>query len=156
MSITCMDRRRRTGLLLQILLCWALIGLCCAGHRPRERGERTRHTRHHDRLSQRIHYPQLNDQGTQKIEYPSLNDQAIRWIRVPWLFGRGQATRPPAVNDSAASSQIQVKICEDVMRLLVGGILFCTAQRLRCGLLVTWRLLSLKAKFMLWFLSVNC
>lgn len=104
-----MDRRRRTGVLLQTLLCWTLIGLCCAGHRPRERGEQSRYARHHDRWAQRIQDPSLHDQGTQQIEYPSLNDEGTQGVRYPLVNDRGQTVRYPSVNDSASSFQIQVK-----------------------------------------------
>uniref|UniRef100_A0A8C2YYV5 Si:ch211-241e1.3 n=1 Tax=Cyclopterus lumpus TaxID=8103 RepID=A0A8C2YYV5_CYCLU len=93
-----MDRRRRTGVLL--LLCWTLIGLCCAGHRPRERGERTRHTRHHERWSQGIRDPSLHGRGAQRIEYPSLNDEGTQRVRYPWVQDRGQTVHYPSVNDS--------------------------------------------------------
>lgn len=111
MSDAWMDRRRRTRVLLQTLICWTLIGLCCAGHRPLERGERHRYTRHHDRWAQRIQHPTLHDQGTQRIEYPSVNDQGTQGVRYPSWQDRGQAVQYPSVNDSAASSQIKVKIC---------------------------------------------
>lgn len=129
MSDTCMDRQRRTGVLLQALLCWTLIGLCRAGHRPYEKGERTRYTRHHDRWTQRIQYPSLNDQGTQQIVYPSVNDQGTQEVRYPSVHDRGQAVHYPSVNDSGAGSQIQVKIREDVMYLVVEGMLFYLSCR---------------------------
>lgn len=116
MSYALMDRRLRTGVLLKTLLCWTLIGLCCAGHRPYSRGERTRYARHHDRRTQRIVYPSLNDQGTQRIVYPSLNDRGTQRIQFPSVndegtrrvHDRGQTVRYPSVSDSAsAGSQIQ-------------------------------------------------
>lgn len=131
MSDPRMNRWRRTGVLLQTLLCWTLIEHCYAGNRPFKRGERPRYTRHHDRWT--IHYPLLQDQGTQRIEYPSVNDEGTQGLRYPSVHDRGQRVHYPSVNDSGASSPIQVKICED----LVEGMF-----SLRCGLLATWRLLS--------------
>ncbi|KAF3858226.1 hypothetical protein F7725_011427, partial [Dissostichus mawsoni] len=104
-----------TGDSCQTLLCWTLIGLCCAGHRPRERGERTRYARHHERWTQRIEFPSLNDQGTQRIEFPSLNDQGTQRIEYPSLNdegtqgvqGRGQAVLFPNVNDGSANYEIE-------------------------------------------------
>lgn len=127
MSDTRMDRRRCTGGLFQTLLCWTLIGLCCAGHRPYERGERPRYTRHHDRWTQ----------GTQRIEYPSVNDEGTQVVRYPSVYDRGQAVHYPSVNDSA-SSQIQVKICEDVMYLVVEGMLFYPSCRLHFSTSQVW------------------
>ena len=110
---THMDRRRHTGVSLQTLICWTLIGLCLAGHRPYTRQERTRHARHHDRWIQRVQYPSPNDQGTQRIEYPSVNDEGTQELRYPSVQDRGQTVQFPSLDDSGASSQIQVKVCED-------------------------------------------
>lgn len=118
MSDTRMERRWCTRVLLQTLICWTLIGLCCAGHRPLERGERQRYARHHDRWAQRIQHPTLHDQGTQRIEYPSVNDQSTQGVRYPSWYDRGQTVQFPSVNDSAASSQIKVKICGNVIYLV--------------------------------------
>uniref|UniRef100_A0A096LSG3 Laminin subunit alpha 3 n=1 Tax=Poecilia formosa TaxID=48698 RepID=A0A096LSG3_POEFO len=87
MSDTCMDMRWCRGVLLRILICWTLIGLCSAGHRPFGKRERPHHTRHHDRFPQRT-----DSQATQQIKYPSLNNQ-------------GQVIQFPSVSD--ASSQVQ-------------------------------------------------
>lgn len=129
MSNTWMDRRWRTRVLLQTLICWTLIGLCRAGHRPLERGERQRYTRHHDRWAQRIQQPAVNDQGTQRIEYPSVNDQSTQGGRYPTWLGRGQTVHFPSVNDSAASSQIKVKICGNMIYVAAGGM-FQPSRRL--------------------------
>lgn len=96
-----MERQRRTGVPLRALICWTLIGLCCAGHRSLRRGERTRHARHHDRWTQRIEFPSVNDQGVQTVQYPS-------------------------INDSGASSQVQVKTFGGLMYLAVelAGVFF--------------------------------
>lgn len=109
MSDTCMDRHWRRGVLLQTLICWTFIGLCCAGHRPIETGERIRHPRNHDRWAQRIQYPKLHDQGTQRIEYPSINDQSTQGVRYPSVHDRGQTVQYPSLDDRSAASQILVK-----------------------------------------------
>lgn len=125
-----MDRQLRARVLLQTLICWTLIGLCCAGHRPLEKGERPRYARHHDRWAQRIQYPSLHDQGTQRIEYPSVNDQGNQGVRDPSGDNRRQTVQYPFVNDSAAGSQIKVKICENVMYLVAKETLFYLSCRL--------------------------
>lgn len=159
MSDTHMDRRRCTTVLLRTLICWTLIGLCCAGPRPFRRGERSRYPRHHDRWSQRIQYPSLRDQGTQQIAFPSVNDESTQVVRYP--SDGGQRVQYPSVNDEAGS-QIQVKKkqwrCDGTCwRDLVSPLaVHYSCQCLRCGWLVSWRMLSLKAKVMLWLLGVNC
>lgn len=55
---------------MRILICWTLIGVCCASHRPYGERERPRHTRYHDRTPQRI-----DNQAAQKIEHPYMNNQ---------------------------------------------------------------------------------
>uniref|UniRef100_A0A3Q4H9B5 Si:ch211-241e1.3 n=1 Tax=Neolamprologus brichardi TaxID=32507 RepID=A0A3Q4H9B5_NEOBR len=89
-----MDRYWRRRVLLQTLIYWTFIGLCCAGHRRFDRADPPQHSRLHDRWAQRIQYPKLTDRGTQRIEYPSIND-------------RGQMLQYPSIDDSDASSQIQ-------------------------------------------------
>lgn len=138
MSDTCVDRRRRTGVLLQTLLCWIFIELCCAGHRPYERGERQRYARLHDRWGQRIQYPSLHDQGTQRIEYPSVNDEGTQRVHYPSVHDRGQTILYPSVNDSSAGFQIQVKISEDVTYLVVEGMLFYRSCRLHFTMSQVW------------------
>lgn len=85
--------RRHGPVLLKTLICWTLIGLSSAGHRPYERWERPRHPRHHDRWTQRIVYPSLNDQA---VHYPRVNDGE-------------QIVQFPSLNDDSDSSQVQVK-----------------------------------------------
>lgn len=145
-----MDRHWRRGVLFPTLIYWTLIGLCCAGHRPYEKGERPRYARHHDRWAQRIQYPSLYDQGTQRIEYPSVNDQGSQVVRYPSVFDRGQTVQYPSDNDSSAGSQIQVKS----VKMSRMSLLFCLRcgihhSSVRCRLFVTEGLLSLKTKGML-------
>lgn len=108
MSDSYMDRYWRRRVLLQTLIYWTFIGLCCAGHRPFDRADPPQHSRLHDRWAQRIQYPKLTDRGTQRIEYPSIND-------------RGQMLQYPSIDDSDASSQIQVKVrgCDMLFILLL-------------------------------------
>jgi len=133
MSDMCMDRLRSTGVLL--LLCWTLIGLCGAGPMPRERGQRTRHARHHERWSQGIRDPSLHGRGAQRIEYPSMSDEGTQRVVYPW--GRGQTVHDPSVNDSGASSQIQVNIREDGMGLFE-GMWLCPSCRSRYSAYRVW------------------
>lgn len=110
MSDACMDRQRQRGFLLQTLLVWTVVGLCCAGHRPYQRGERPRYPRQHDRWYQRIQYPSLHDRGNQHIVYPSANEPGTQGVRDPFLGDRGQTVQYPSFNDSDAGAQFQVNL----------------------------------------------
>lgn len=133
-----MDKRRCTRVLLWTLVCWTLIGLCCAGNRPFRRGEKPRYPRDHDRWTQRIQFPSLHDGGTQQIVYPSVNDQETQGIRYPSVHDRGQRIQYPSINDDDASPQIQVKNGECVMYLVVEGMLFCLSYELQLSVYQVW------------------
>lgn len=98
-----MARRRGTRLLLQALVWWALVELCCGGPRPHHRGGPARHPRHPHRWIHRTQDPAQHDQ---RIEYPSLEDEGGRW-----LSHRGQEVVYPSLvndNDNDGSGQAQV------------------------------------------------
>ncbi|CAL8344638.1 unnamed protein product [Merluccius merluccius] len=84
---------------LRALLCFALLGLCAAGHRPYQRGERRPP---HDTL--------LQDEpdGAQRVHFPSLSDQGAQRVQRPWVQGsgdRGQVVQYPTFEDSADEAQ---------------------------------------------------
>lgn len=90
---------------LRALLCFALLGLCTAGHRPYREGERgPRHPGEHD-------LQQDERDGAQRVHFPSLSDQGAGRVQHPWAQDRGQVVRYPTLEDSAADAGIKVKQC---------------------------------------------
>jgi len=89
--------------LLRTVLCFTLLGLCAAGHRPYLRGERRPHhsarepsaSLQRDDGAQRVHFPQLSDGGAQRVQYP-------------WVQDRGQVVQYPTPDESADDAGIEV------------------------------------------------
>lgn len=103
-----MGRWRVSGLLLQTLLCWALLDRCYAGARPHQRWEPPRFPRHPYRGTHGTQSPARHDRGSQRIEYPPVGDDGGQWVRYPSPYDRGQKVVYPSLNDNGGSGQIQV------------------------------------------------
>lgn len=93
--------------LLRTVLCFALLGLCAAGHRPYQRGERRPH-----HSAQEPSASLQRDDGAQRVHFPQLSDGGAQRVRYPWVQDRGQVVQYPAPDESADDAGIEVNRCE--------------------------------------------
>ena len=95
---------------LRALLCFTLLGLCTAGYRPYQRGERSpQHPREPDRQAQRPTFLGDEQDGSQRVHFPLLSDEGYQRVQHPWVQDRGQAVQYPTFEDIADNAEIEVK-----------------------------------------------
>ena len=92
---------------LRALVCFTLLGLCAAGHRPYQKGERG--PRPPGLPDRRPAFQADEQEGAQRVDFPSLSDMGYQRVQLPWMQDRGQVVQYPAFEDSADDAQTQVK-----------------------------------------------